>query len=84
MTTQPILEGARDADIYRLAAMMYDTLMNGDEIYDPILPQILIIYLTIVTQNYIFLYEIKLYNFADKYRFDIIYNSLLTKNRQRV
>lgn len=74
----------RNETAARRAAMMYDTLMNGDEIYDPILPQILIIYLTIVTQNYIFLYEIKLYNFADKYRFDIIYNSLLTKNRQRV
>ena len=65
----------RNETAARRAAMMYDTLMNGDEIYDPILPQILIIYLTIVTQNYIFLYEIKLYNFADKYRFDIIYNS---------
>ena len=65
----------RNETTARRAAMMYDTLMNGDEIYDPILPQILIIYLTIVTQNYIFLYEIKLYNFADKYRFDIIYNS---------
>ena len=61
----------RNETAARRAAMMYDTLMNGDEIYDPILPQILIIYLTIVTQNYIFLYEIKLYNFADKYRFDI-------------
>ena len=54
----------RNETAARRAAMMYDTLMNGDEIYDPILPQILIIYLTIVTQNYIFLYEIKLYNFA--------------------
>ena len=62
----------RNETAARRAAMMYDTLMNGDEIYDPILPQILIIYLTIVTQNYIFLYEIKLYNFADKYRFDLI------------
>ena len=62
----------RNETAARRAAMMYDTLMNGDEIYDPILPQILIIYLTIVTQNYIFLYEIKLYNFADKYRLFIL------------
>ena len=47
----------RNETAARRAAMMYDTLMNGDEIYDPILPQILIIYLTIVTQNYIFLYD---------------------------